>query len=74
MGPRIHHPPAEDRDEEGFYNFSVFDPDGIRVEICSWTDEGRARWAARHWRDAGLDTEWGQAIVQEQLAGSERST
>jgi hypothetical protein len=28
--------PEED-DIEGYYAFFVFDPDGIRVEVCSWT-------------------------------------
>jgi catechol 2,3-dioxygenase-like lactoylglutathione lyase family enzyme len=35
-GARIHFPPQEDRDEEGYYAFFVFDPDGIRVEIFCW--------------------------------------
>jgi catechol 2,3-dioxygenase-like lactoylglutathione lyase family enzyme len=38
-GARIHHPPEEDRDEPGYYAVFVFDPDGIRVEIFSWTRE-----------------------------------
>jgi catechol 2,3-dioxygenase-like lactoylglutathione lyase family enzyme len=32
----IHFPPEEDRDEEGYYAFFVFDPDGIRVEVFCW--------------------------------------
>jgi catechol 2,3-dioxygenase-like lactoylglutathione lyase family enzyme len=35
-GARIHFPPEEDRDEEGYYAFFVFDPDGIRVEVFCW--------------------------------------
>jgi catechol 2,3-dioxygenase-like lactoylglutathione lyase family enzyme len=27
----------EDRDEPGYYAFFAFDPDGIRVEVFSWT-------------------------------------
>jgi len=36
-GARIHFPPEEDRDEPGYYAFFAFDPDGIRVEVFSWT-------------------------------------
>jgi hypothetical protein len=32
-----HFPPEEDRDEPGYYAFFAFDPDGIRVEVFSWT-------------------------------------
>ena len=35
-GARIHFPPEEDRDEEGYYAFFVFDPDGMRVEVFCW--------------------------------------
>jgi len=35
-GARIHFPPEDDRDEEGYYAFFVFDPDGMRVEVFSW--------------------------------------
>jgi glyoxylase I family protein len=35
-GATIHFPPEEDRDEEGYYAFFVFDPDGIRVEVFCW--------------------------------------
>jgi catechol 2,3-dioxygenase-like lactoylglutathione lyase family enzyme len=35
-GAKIHFPPEDDRDEEGYYAFFVFDPDGIRVEVFSW--------------------------------------
>lgn len=31
---RIHFPPEEDRDIEGYYEMFVFDPDGIRVEVA----------------------------------------
>jgi glyoxylase I family protein len=41
-GAKIHFPPEEDRDEEGYYAFFVFDPDGIRVEVFSWPErDGR---------------------------------
>ena len=36
-GATIHFPPEEDRDEPGYYAFFAFDPDGIRVEVFSWT-------------------------------------
>jgi catechol 2,3-dioxygenase-like lactoylglutathione lyase family enzyme len=36
-GAKIHFPPEEDRDEPGYYAFFAFDPDGIRVEVFSWT-------------------------------------
>jgi catechol 2,3-dioxygenase-like lactoylglutathione lyase family enzyme len=36
---KIHFPPEEDRDEEGYYAFFVFDPDGIRVEVFCWPDD-----------------------------------
>ena len=36
-GARIHYPPEEDRDEPGYYAFFAFDPDGIWVEVFSWT-------------------------------------
>ena len=35
-GARIHFPPQEDRDEEGYYAFFVFDPDGMRIEVFCW--------------------------------------
>jgi catechol 2,3-dioxygenase-like lactoylglutathione lyase family enzyme len=35
-GARIHFPPEEDRDVEGYYALFVFDPDGMRVEIFAW--------------------------------------
>jgi catechol 2,3-dioxygenase-like lactoylglutathione lyase family enzyme len=35
-GARIHYPPEEDRDVEGYWAFFVFDPDGMRIEIFSW--------------------------------------
>jgi catechol 2,3-dioxygenase-like lactoylglutathione lyase family enzyme len=35
-GAKVHFPPEDDRDEEGYYAFFVFDPDGIRVEVFSW--------------------------------------
>jgi catechol 2,3-dioxygenase-like lactoylglutathione lyase family enzyme len=34
LGVRIHFPPEEDRDIEGYYELFVWDPDGIRVEIA----------------------------------------
>ncbi len=40
MGARIHYPPEEDRDVEGYYELFVFDPDGIRLEIgCAPPDQ-----------------------------------
>jgi catechol 2,3-dioxygenase-like lactoylglutathione lyase family enzyme len=35
-GDKIHHPPEEDNDIEGYYAFFVFDPDGIRIEVLYW--------------------------------------
>jgi glyoxylase I family protein len=35
-GARIHFPPEEDRDVEGYYALFVFDPDGIRIEVFCW--------------------------------------
>jgi glyoxylase I family protein len=41
IGARVHFPPEEDRDLEGFYEPFVFDPDGIRIEVAcgpvGWT-------------------------------------
>jgi glyoxylase I family protein len=37
---KIHFPPEEDREEEGYYAFFVFDPDGMRVEVFSWARPG----------------------------------
>ena len=46
IGARIHFPPEEDRDIEGFYELFVFDPDGLRVEVAcappGWFDQERA--------------------------------
>jgi catechol 2,3-dioxygenase-like lactoylglutathione lyase family enzyme len=36
IGANVHFPPEDDRDEEGYYAFFVFDPDGIRVEVFCW--------------------------------------
>jgi len=38
-GAKVHFPPEEDRDEEGYYAFFVFDPDGIRVEVFCWRED-----------------------------------
>ena len=46
MGARVHCPPEEEHDMEGYYAFFAFDPDGIRVEVCSWTDQAREQWDA----------------------------
>jgi predicted lactoylglutathione lyase len=35
-GAKIHFPPEEDRDVEGYYAFFAFDPDGFRVEVFWW--------------------------------------
>ncbi len=41
IGARIHFPPEDDRDIEGYYELFVFDPDGIRVEVaCAAPDAG----------------------------------
>jgi catechol 2,3-dioxygenase-like lactoylglutathione lyase family enzyme len=37
---RIHFPPEEDRDVEGYYEMFVFDPDGIRVEVACAPPQG----------------------------------
>ena len=46
IGARIHFPPEEDRDIEGFYELFVFDPDGLRVEVAcappGWFERERA--------------------------------
>ena len=46
IGARIHFPPEEDRDIEGFYELFVFDPDGLRVEVAcappGWFDQEKA--------------------------------
>lgn len=34
IGARVHFPPEEDRDIEGYYELFVFDPDGIRIEVA----------------------------------------
>ena len=39
-GARIHFPPEEDRDVEGYYAVFVFDPDGLRIEVFCWPREG----------------------------------
>jgi catechol 2,3-dioxygenase-like lactoylglutathione lyase family enzyme len=46
VGARVHQPPEEDRDLEGYYALFVFDPDGIRVEVfCAPEAEGKdSRW------------------------------
>ena len=49
MRARIHCPPEEEDDLVGYYAFFVFDPDGIRIEICSWTAETRELWDAGEW-------------------------
>jgi len=36
MGAKIHFPPEDDRDVEGYYAVFAFDPDGIRVEVFCW--------------------------------------
>ena len=46
LGARVHHPPEEDSDLEGYYALFVFDPDGIRIEVfCAKQAEGEgSRW------------------------------
>jgi catechol 2,3-dioxygenase-like lactoylglutathione lyase family enzyme len=34
IGARVHFPPQEDRDLDGYYEMFVFDPDGFRIEIA----------------------------------------
>jgi catechol 2,3-dioxygenase-like lactoylglutathione lyase family enzyme len=34
LGVKVHFPPEEDRDIEGYYEVFVWDPDGIRVEVA----------------------------------------
>ena len=34
IGARIHFPPEDDRDIDGYYELFVFDPDGIRIEVA----------------------------------------
>jgi hypothetical protein len=38
MRARIHCAPEEKSDLPGYYAFFVFDPDGIRVEVCHWSE------------------------------------
>ena len=38
-GARIHFPPEQDGDIDGYYAFFVFDPDGMRIEIFCWPRE-----------------------------------
>jgi glyoxylase I family protein len=49
LGARVHYPPEDDDDIEGYYAFFVFDPDGIRVEVfCAKPPEpGQARWTMK---------------------------
>ena len=44
MGARIHCEPEEESDLPGYYAFFVFDPDGIRVEVCHWAEHVRTEW------------------------------
>ena len=37
MGANVHHPPENDRDVEHYYALFVFDPNGFRVEVFSWS-------------------------------------
>jgi catechol 2,3-dioxygenase-like lactoylglutathione lyase family enzyme len=43
-GARIHHPPEEDRDIDGYYAFFVFDPDGMRTEVFAWPEARNPDW------------------------------
>lgn len=47
---RIHCPPEEESD--GYYAFFVFDPDGIRIEVCHWADQMRRQWDERLYLEA----------------------
>lgn len=46
LGARIHYPPEEDENLDGYYALFVFDPDGIRIEVfCAKQAEGEgSRW------------------------------
>jgi catechol 2,3-dioxygenase-like lactoylglutathione lyase family enzyme len=46
MDARIHCPPEEEWDLPGYYAFFVFDPDGIRIEVCHHPDQVRKQWDA----------------------------
>ena len=43
-GARIHHPPEEDRDIDGYYALFVFDPDGMRMEVFAWPEARDPDW------------------------------
>ncbi len=47
LGARIHFPPEEDDDLEGYYAFFAFDPDGLRIEVfwAAPTPAEGSRWA-----------------------------
>jgi catechol 2,3-dioxygenase-like lactoylglutathione lyase family enzyme len=38
----VHFPPEDDRDVDDYYAVFVFDPDGIRIEVFSWTRDEQA--------------------------------
>jgi catechol 2,3-dioxygenase-like lactoylglutathione lyase family enzyme len=44
MNARIHCPPEDEPDLPGYYAFFVFDPDGIRIEVCHTSDQVRKQW------------------------------
>ena len=44
MDARIHCPPEEESDLPGYYDFFVFDPDGVRIEVNHWSDQVRTEW------------------------------
>ena len=46
MGAKIHCPPEQEPDLPGYYAFFVFDPDGIRIEVCHHSDAVRREWDA----------------------------
>ena len=53
MDARIHCPPEEEPDLPGYYAFFVFDPDGIRIEVCHHPDQVRKEWDAGEHLEAG---------------------
>ncbi|MDP9227552.1 MAG: VOC family protein [Actinomycetota bacterium] len=42
-GAKVHFPPEEDRDVEGYWAFFAFDPDGLRVEVFCWPHADRTQ-------------------------------
>ena len=51
MEAKIHCPPEDEPDLPGYYAFFVFDPDGIRIEVCHHPDAVRKEWDAGEHRE-----------------------